>query len=120
MKFAFGPGRLAVLPLLLALSLSACGGSDDVDGAAPQTAAPPSASASAPPTTPAPATGSAAPSTAPSGAPPSAMRTLTDCLRRHGVEVPATGQKWTPPPGYDPAKAQKALKECLRTQAKGG
>jgi hypothetical protein len=41
---------------------------------------------------------------------------LTDCLRRHGIKVPATGEQWTPPPGYDPAKAQNALKACLQDQ----
>lgn len=113
MKFAFGQCRLAVLPLALVLSLSACGSSDDdAGGTAPQTPAPSPTAASPAPATPAPESGPAAPSTAP----PSAIRTLTDCLRRHGIKVPATGEQWTPPPGYDPTKAQKALKACLHGQ----
>jgi hypothetical protein len=41
-------------------------------------------------------------------------------MRRHGIKVPANGERWTPPPGYDPTKAQKAFKECLRQQTGGG
>jgi hypothetical protein len=119
MKISSTRGRLALLPLILVLPLSACGGGDDeTGGTAPQTTVP------APPSTPASAAPSPAPSASGSAAPnsarPSAIRTLTDCLRRHGVKVPATAGPWTPPPGYDPAKAQKAFKACLQEQQRGG
>ena len=101
--------RLTALALTLLLPLTACGGNDEPIGPAPRSAPPPSTAT--PTTAPASPPGSAAPA-APS-AQPSVISTLTDCLRRQGIEVPPAGEKWTPPPGYDPAKAQKALTSCL-------
>lgn len=115
MKSSFAQGRLAALSLVLLLPLTACGGNDEAGDPAPRSAAPPSTAA---PATPSPSP-SASDSPAPTSAPPTAIRTLTDCLRKQGIEVPSSGEQWTPPPGYDPTKAQKALKACLQQQTGG-
>jgi hypothetical protein len=36
-------------------------------------------------------------------------------MREHGVVLPANGSDWSPSPGVDTAKAQAALKECLKS-----
>ncbi|WP_395110494.1 hypothetical protein [Actinomadura sp. SCN-SB] len=108
------------------LVLVSCGGSDeDGAGAAPPTASgTPNAAVSSPSASPSaqPAPSTSAPrSGRPSGQPsgPAARATikkvLADCLREHGVVLPTDGSLWSPSPGADTAKAQAALKACLKS-----
>ncbi|MBX6769637.1 MAG: hypothetical protein IRY90_21220 [Actinomadura rubrobrunea] len=125
------------LLLAPALALTACGGEDGEGG----DAAPPPAVSTSPGTASSPTASSPTSSTetaAPTGTPggrvaghtsrrpaapaptvtPSAYRTLASCLERHGVELPAPGQATAPPPGFDPVKAQEALKDCMKVLEK--
>ncbi|REE99918.1 hypothetical protein [Thermomonospora umbrina] len=100
--------RTAIVMALLvpALSTVACGADDRAPlSATPGPSAPPAVPTSLPtsPRTPA---GSPDPQ-------PSVLDALTACMRDRGVKIPGTFQEWTPPPGYDPAKAQAAFRECL-------
>ncbi|GLW67211.1 hypothetical protein Arub01_54540 [Actinomadura rubrobrunea] len=121
------------LLLVPALALTACGGEDGEGGdtaplpvasTSPGTA--PSPAASSPTSLPetAASTAAATPGGRAAGqvsrrpaAPtvtPSAYRTLASCLERHGVDLPDPGQATAPPPGFDPFKAQEALKKCMK------
>jgi hypothetical protein len=127
MKPLHGPIAWATAALSVSLVLASCGGDEGGAGAAPPTAsgassgAAPAASPSAQPTPGTRSTQSGqaggqqggAPS-APSAARESARKTLTDCMARHGIVLPSDGSNWSPSPGADLAKAQAALKECLK------
>ncbi|MEU6039926.1 hypothetical protein ABZ801_31445 [Actinomadura sp. NPDC047616] len=124
-----------------ALALTACGGGDD-DGDGGDAAPPPAVSAApSGSTSPVPAPGSpsaSAETTTPEGTPrggagteaprrratptvtPSAYKTLAACLEKRGVNLPELGQATAPPPGFDPVKAQEALKSCMEFLQKPG
>ncbi|GAA3212181.1 hypothetical protein [Actinocorallia longicatena] len=113
--------RLATALLVLAVT-TGCGGGGD-EGTAPPPAVPsPGATSAAPSSSPA-STAQPDPGTS---ARPTAPQTPTDeqqkkqlsklaaCMKKHGIDIPTDpSQTFTPPPGYDPVKAQKALQECL-------
>ncbi|WP_433324093.1 hypothetical protein [Spirillospora sp. CA-294931] len=104
-----GSRTRAAAALAAALMLAACsdGGSPRDQGATP-TATP---SATRPLASPSPATRAPAATPAPQ---PSAVTALVKCMRRHGIPIAPNGTPSSPPPGYDPRKAQGVLRSCLR------
>ncbi|GLZ05733.1 hypothetical protein Acsp03_31990 [Actinomadura sp. NBRC 104412] len=129
MKCSSHAVKWAVAAVAAWLVLVSCGGSSGEDGAgaAPPTASgtpnaavsSPSASPSAQPTpgTPAPRNGRPSGQSSRPAARTTIKKVLSDCMREHGVVLPTDGSVWSPSPGADTAKAQAALKECLKSLA---
>ncbi|WP_433331921.1 hypothetical protein [Spirillospora sp. CA-294931] len=116
---------LAAPALVLALSLTACGGDDDK-------ASPTPSAASSSPGLPVPtAQPSAQPKAAqnapqrpkdPAVAPKKVVTAFAKCMRKNGVNVPNDMKSWTPSAEESTPKTQKAVMACMHllTAKQGG
>jgi hypothetical protein len=111
-------GRFLLMALVLAPAAAGCGSDDPAPAgtaAAPTTSA--AVAASSPQPKP-PATGSPSAAATTSATPKSLstakFNAFSACMRKHGVKVPPNAtQSWTPGPGADKEKSQKAVLACL-------
>ncbi|HEX2313114.1 MAG TPA: hypothetical protein VHJ17_05235 [Thermomonospora sp.] len=115
--------RTTAALFLAALSLAACSSEDTgaapdqvtTGGSAPSAMPTPSGPPRTEPTSP-----DASRAPAPTPAPQtSVLDALTACMRDRGVDIPGKIQNWTPPPGYDVAKAQAAFQACMKKLSSG-
>jgi len=108
--------HIAVLLLVPALAVSACGGGGNSTSSSKAPTAPSSTAPGAPGVTPG---GTPNNTTGPTAttAPPAVVNAFKDCMTKHGIKMPPPGQSFSPPPGYDPKKAQLAFAACMKSMA---
>jgi len=113
------------MALVLAPAVAGCGSSDPAPAPAPAqtgTAAAPTPSAAVTPSPSSslqPRSATTEPSDAvkppkPTNLSTAALNAFAACMRKHGVKVPPNAtESWTPAPGTDKKKSQKAILACL-------